>query len=348
MSLGEMALSSHTYKDFIKPLFDITGSRALEASSPLHVATAEDCFMNNMLLQPYKDTIDTYDNITYDYWPSNQGGTPVFNCLTTHKPLSTPFLDYMTYSKNLPSESCTKQKLELDGQIVKESGDFCRDIGGDGATITTAYTKTYSFKTFSSSIVEHKSPTDEEYTTELGSMITPSLPSDRERYVDYFDKNLVHHSIVYPNLFRIVLTANELNYSDAQRKIKELLDAKTTEITSLGGNIDLYKILSSQSEALNAATESVIWNNMKNATLKYSSTLERSLNIDGEKKISADEKPNNYEIAYIGAPGDAKNMYLKVDPGEKIPLSSKITGIMDRMNSYQGLLDGTNIAGTNI
>ena len=82
---------------------------------------------------------------------------------------------------------------------------------------------------------------------------------------------------------------------------------------------------------------------MKNATLKYSSTLERSLDRDGEQKISADDKKNDYEIAYLGAPGDAKNMYLKIDPESKSPFPKEIADIMDRMNNYRSLVDGTNI-----
>lgn len=348
-----MTLDAHIYKNFVSPIFDIGGSKELATDSSLHVATAEDCLVNNMLLQPYTEMVhDSYGggdggfwNMVPKYWPKETNNGTSFDCRTVHIPLDTPFSDYVTYKNNLPVEDCTKQRLELDGVIVKESGEFCKDDGGDNGTASTiAYTKTYSFKTLSNSIVEHKSPTDEEYAIELKDMITPSLPSDKERYVDFFDKNLIHHSIVYPNLFRIVLNGSELNYPSAQKKIKEFLDAKTAEITSLGGNIDLYQILSSQPAALNAATESVIWNNMKNATLKYSNTLERSLNIDGESNISANGKKNDYEIAYIGAVGDAKNMYLKVDPGAKASLPANITGIIDRVNSYQGLIDGTNIA----
>lgn len=83
---------------------------------------------------------------------------------------------------------------------------------------------------------------------------------------------------------------------------------------------------------------------MKNATLKYSSTLERKLDIDGEKRISADDKKNDYEIAYLGAPGDANNMYLKVDPEAKSPPPSEVSDVMDRVNSYRGFIDGSNIS----
>lgn len=83
---------------------------------------------------------------------------------------------------------------------------------------------------------------------------------------------------------------------------------------------------------------------MKNATLKYSNTLERSLNFDGEDKISADGKKNNYEIAYLGAPGDARNMFLKVDPESKNPPPKAISDVMDQANNYYSLIDGTNIS----
>lgn len=157
----------------------------------------------------------------------------------------------------------------------------------------------YSFKTLSGSIIEHKSPTDEEYGIELGNMITPSLPSDRDRYVDYLDKNIQYQKIVYPNFFRITLSGSELNYTGAGQKIKALLDTKTAEIKTLGGTLDLYQILSADTKALNAVIEAVIWNNMRNATIKYASTLERSLNIDGEQKITANNQKNDYEIAYL-------------------------------------------------
>lgn len=87
---------------------------------------------------------------------------------------------------------------------------------------------------------------------------------------------------------------------------------------------------------------------MKNDTLKYASSLERKLDLDGESKISADDKKNDYEIAYLGAPGDAKNMYVQVDPQAKAPLPDEITGIMDRVNTYHGLIDGSNISSDDV
>jgi hypothetical protein len=73
--------------------------------------------------------------------------------------------------------------------------------------------------------------------------------------VDYLDKDLAYKKVVYPNFFRIVLSGSELNYSGATSKIKKLLDDKTAEIRALGGNIDLYGILSADEKALNAVIE---------------------------------------------------------------------------------------------
>jgi hypothetical protein len=339
MKKGQVVLGTHQYTDFVKPIYDLAGSQELTPDSSLHIATPMDCLVNNMLFQPYIETItdSRYGTTITNSWPPEKNGSD-FSCITTHQPLPFVLQDYYTYSRNLPSEPCTISRLKLDDKIVKESGSYCTVTKG-----SVNIEKIYNFKTLTTSkVIEHKSPTDEEYGLQLGNMITPSLPSDRDRYVDYLDKNITYQKIVYPNFFRITLDRTDLNYPGTQKKIKELLDAKSTEIKALGGTIDLYKILSADDKVLSAAIESVLWNNMKNATLKYSSTLERSLNIDGEKKISADDKKNNYEIAYLGAPGDAQNMYLKVDPEAKGPVPKDVSDIMNQVNNYHNLMDGSN------
>lgn len=245
MKTGEIALKSHVYNGFVKPIYDIAGSRELESTSPLHVATPFDCLETDMLLQPYTETdLDGMET----RWPPEKNGSD-FSCITAHKSLSL-YGDYYMYSKNLPSETCTLSKLELDGKVVKQSGNFCDEAAG-----VVNYEKIYSFKTLSGNIMEHKSPTDEEYGIELKELVTPSLPSDRDRYVDYLDKKLAYQKLVYPNFFRIALAGKELNYADAQKKIKNLLDKKSAEIAALGGNLDLYGILRTDEKALNAVTE---------------------------------------------------------------------------------------------
>lgn len=63
MSDGVMRLKSHVYEGFSRPIFDIAGSRELESTSPLHVATPEDCLAKDFLLQPYA-SIDEYEGTT--------------------------------------------------------------------------------------------------------------------------------------------------------------------------------------------------------------------------------------------------------------------------------------------
>jgi hypothetical protein len=148
----------------------------------------------------------------------------------------------MSFVLNTPA--CVQEEIELDGVIVKEGKNNCPNDGNGGSS--SFFTgesssdcckdyqanKKYSFKTIPSFIM-HKSPTDEEYGKELTNLMTPSLPSDRDRYIDFLDKYDTYAKIVYPNFFRISLTNDELNYSGALSKIKQLLDFKTAEIRLL-------------------------------------------------------------------------------------------------------------------
>lgn len=59
MKTGQIVLQSHLYKNFVKSIYDIAGSRELDIFSPLRIASPEDCLKNNMLLQPYKEVTDS-------------------------------------------------------------------------------------------------------------------------------------------------------------------------------------------------------------------------------------------------------------------------------------------------
>lgn len=64
-----------------------------------------------------------------------------WSCTAGHE--TVPFADYRTYEKELPSAPCTVSKLELDGQVVKQSGGLC-----DNEDIAD-HENVYSFKTLS-------------------------------------------------------------------------------------------------------------------------------------------------------------------------------------------------------
>lgn len=200
-------------------------------------------------------------------------------------------------------------------------------------------------------------------------MVTPSLPSDRDRYVDFISARGQYAKIEYPNLFRIRLDPTEMSYDGVHKRIKSLYDSKSDEINALiarenpstlsgsgraladllssgaypTSRVDLYGVLSKNPKALQAAIESVLWNNLDNATLKYSFILEHSLDIDGQTKISADDRKNDYEIATLGSAGDARNMYVKIDPEAKGLVNSGVTNILSQVSLYRSLSSGGNL-----
>jgi hypothetical protein len=74
----------------------------------------------------------------------------------------------------------------LDGQVV------CGSPSNDE----------YKFKKISS-VIEHKSPTQEELITQIKNQKTPNLPIDTDRYVDFVTTNGAYEKITYPFLFRL-------------------------------------------------------------------------------------------------------------------------------------------------
>lgn len=53
---------------------------------------------------------------------------------------------------------------------------------------------------------------------------------------------------------------------------------------------------------------------------------------------------NSYEIAYMGSKGDAKNMYVKMDPDANAPLPSDITQIQNAVSAYENAANASNLA----
>jgi hypothetical protein len=79
----------------------------------------------------------------------------------------------------------------------------------------------------------HKSPTDEEYAALVGAKVTPSMPTDKDRYIDFQNLKGEYQKIVYPDLFRITATGSSLTNTGVLTKIQQLLDAKSTAINAI-------------------------------------------------------------------------------------------------------------------
>ena len=248
-------------------------------------------------------------------------------------------------------------------------------------------------------------------------MSTPSLASDRDRYIDFIGPKGTVVKIEYPNFFRLdgsmlasggvsnlktseiasstsenpfftepssvsntsfskientstdtngnltngvstnrssaetttsnsnLLAGNQpdLTIERVKDRIKSMLDAKSNEINAIIAahnpatlpadqkavyqalnsgsyptqNVDLYKMVNESGNMLTTLADTILWYNKSNATSKYSFILENYLDRDGNRDYPLSGHYSDYEIGYIGGPGDAQNMYVKVDPESK-------------------------------
>lgn len=274
-------------------------------------------------------------------------------------------------------------------------------------------------------------------------MTTPSLASDRDRYIDFIVPKGTVVKIEYPNFFRLngktlasagisnlntseiasstsenpfftepssisdtsfskientstdtnsnlssgvsanrassettvnnsnLLAGNQpdLTIEIVKDRIKSMLDAKSNEINAIIAahnpatlpadqkavyqalnsgsyptqNVDLYKMVNESGNMLTTLADTILWYNKSNATSKYSFILENYLDRDGNRDYPLSGHYSDYEMGYIGGPGDALNMYVKVDPESKGRLPSEITDIQQRYQSLFNTLDAANI-----
>jgi len=79
-------------------------------------------------------------------------------------------------------------------------------------------------------------------------MISPNLPIDRDRYIDFIRADNNYAKINYPYLFRITLNENEeFTLENAKKALKKYLDDKSKEINviidkSKPMDTEIYKI----------------------------------------------------------------------------------------------------------
>lgn len=104
------------------------------------------------------------------------------------------------------------EQLSLSGTVIKTKSvtQQCESDGqGGGRSCQPCPAKkSYSFKTIPSYIL-HTSPTDEEFGAQVRSLYTPSLPIDKNRYIDFIGAkggtapNYGYQKIDFPQLFRV-------------------------------------------------------------------------------------------------------------------------------------------------
>jgi len=191
------------------------------------------------------------------------------------------------------------------------------------------YDKTkVSWYTTISSFMEHKSPTTNELRAESTNLITQNLPIDKDRYVDFFawENWTSYKKILYPNLFRIE-SASKI---EIEKQLDSLLVAKNKELSNKINLISYLKNKPYKDVDISWETKrvsyydflvfSILWKNMTNISAKYKFVIENYLNDqiwwnDFDFILAKNKK--QYEISYLTAPWDARNMYIKIEPEDK-------------------------------
>ncbi|MDA7494827.1 hypothetical protein N8455_00635, partial [Candidatus Gracilibacteria bacterium] len=224
--------------------------------------------------------------------------------------------------------SCTTENQILDFDYTYEELDSIRPCTNDTECITNQG-KVVNFKSIPS-FLKHVSPTAEELHTQIVSGITPSLPIDRDRYIDYQDKSGNYAKINYPYLFRFNLPEGvEYTYENFDIYFKKYLD---DNILNFGG-VDLYSFLQSKDDKkltvgsdekklsyYDSLVFALYWSNLDSTSAKYKYVFENYLHDQFQGNSGDYHLPKNkkqYEIAYLGAEGTAENMYIQMNPESK-------------------------------
>ncbi len=125
----------------------------------------------------------------------NLGGQPAprYTCISNvaSAPVTIDFASSATEFANSVASSCNNGVLMLDGREIARSDSTCittltSGVGDDTTTTTVDSTqyKNLSFHTIPS-LYHHTSPTDEEIAAAMANRMTPSLPVDMVRYVEF-------------------------------------------------------------------------------------------------------------------------------------------------------------------
>jgi len=211
----------------------------------------------------------------------------------------------------------------LNGKMVTSYSNYCSsEEGGGGSMIIN----TYRYKSVPS-LIQHTSPTDDEFEAQKSNITTPSMPIDSNRYVDFISAKGDYQKIEYPNLFRVTFaTGAVVDTASAQQKLEQMLDEKSATINALisaqnpsglsgsgkavynllstgnypAATVDLYRSLEQNPTLLRTAIEAVIWDAQKYPTEKYKYVFENFLDANGKNKVENVAHRTSYELASLG------------------------------------------------
>jgi hypothetical protein len=336
-----------------KPLYDIKW--AFKSTDTTKIPTPEACLDNNLLLTLKTVTSwdSTYTTNPINCYSHNEKleFDHDFNYAYNNFPLWASSCEnaYLTLSWTT-LKSYTNNDCGWWGGWWDWWGD-----GGGATPPQTPTTTSYNYKKITSYIT-HKSPTSGDLREQVKYMASPNLPIDKDRYVDFIAANNTYAKINYPYLFRIWAGAKSIeetktilkNYLDSKSlEINNLINSKDPSSLSAdekaiydllktwdypSGNINLYDYLNAKPvkqlevlwdekdiSYLDTLVFSIYWNNLNSVSAKYKFIFENYLSDQFGSNDANYYLPKNkkqYEISYLWAPWDSKNMYVKLDPEE--------------------------------
>lgn len=249
------------YKWAILPLYDIDWSKKITNSeknpSPYF------CSDNNYLLADKWEYVSSHSDLstfenTYKIptYLSNSinKSVPWWSCITDTN-LDKTYNYSNTFDQNfltLSAWTCEKKTIKLnwssDSNIVKEIS-YTEAIYWDTyecssytvnnsewvSTTTPSSWKNhiYEYKTIDS-FIKHKSPNSSELSSQIDSMVAPSLPVDKDRYIDFISADGSYEKINYPYLYRLKLeNIKDISLDKVSLELDKLLDEKSSEINKI-------------------------------------------------------------------------------------------------------------------
>ena len=354
-SNGELKLKSSNLKWSIVPIFDIVWSKKITDESK--IPSPLDCLESNYLIVLHKTLDEDYECEVDLSLPVDWQSRVNWSCDSVNIVSSSKNNFNQLVTSDLNSNQCVVNYLRLDGVVINDISNNNRGFLGlwswpDYDECPNWVQKNnYDYKSIPS-IMQHKSPTSEELTAEINSMITPSLPIDRDRYVDFIDVSWNYAKINYPYLFRLELDKDsDFSIDNIEILLDEYLDKKSWEINEIilrnksGANGKIYNLLKTwiypesnfdlklylknkPIKSLKIWSEekiidyydmlvfAIYWNNLNNASTKYKFIFENYLSDEfwwNDNKFHLVKNKKQYEVAYLWANGDSENMYIKMD-----------------------------------
>lgn len=229
------------YKWAIVSLYDIDWSKKINDTSK--VPTPFFCTDNNYLLADKWEYVLSWETGSFEntyklptFSNSLNINVPWWSCLTDNNTSDKVFNFTKTFEQNfltLTGWSCELNKIYLNWEDEKNVIKTVWPGPCITETETTWEYNNYYYKTIDS-FVKHKSPTPTELSSQINSMVAPSLAVDKDRYIDFISADWSYVKINYPYLYRLKLkNISDISLDKVSQELDNLLDEKSKEINQI-------------------------------------------------------------------------------------------------------------------